>query len=286
MDMRLRNSATYVGLLCVTLLAHNVRADTLADQLCIVDFLEYNQGAVAGMIGGGALAGGADLDAQIVDDFSVPTGEEFGFIITDVTFDYLAVLGAGAPPSTLIEIFPDVGGVPAEMSVYAEIHSTTSSNWTPLQPSFDGERHHASGLEIRLDAGRYWISMQPVTITGATWRGTGDLLFPVQNTEMSVCVAEPGSPTHFRESGLDPDPPHDGSLGFGPLAGGRCVSPSDGPCPDFTKLADPRIGLGDGESSFKVEGVPAPEPAAGSLALAAVATLLALRRRDGGIKRI
>ena len=227
--------------------AHSV---TLVDQLWIVDNLDYQQGAVASVIGGGPLNGGTDLDSQIVDDFTVTAP---GFVITDVTFDYLAFLGAGAPPRSLIEIFPEVGGVPGEIPVYSALHSTTWSSWTPLQPSFDGERHTASGLNILLGPGDYWIGMQPITITGQDWGGTGDILFPVQHTDTAPAV-----PSYFREPGLQPDVNHDGSLGFGPFPGGRCMGGL--PCPDFTLLSDDRIGLADGDTSFKVEGFVVPEP--------------------------
>ncbi len=255
--MRLRIPAVSLAALWLALPLCSADADVLVDQLCIVDFLEYDQGSVASIVGGAAA--GMEVDSQIVDDFVVPVGDGLGFVVTDVTFDYLAFLGAGSPPSTVVEVFPDAGGVPSEVPVYTGIHATTSTSWTPLQPLFKGERHRASGLAIELAPGRYWIGMQPITITGAVWLGTGDILFPVQNTAFRTCVGAPGFPTHFREPGLDPDFPHDGSLGFGPLPGGLCTSPS-GPCPDFTRLADSRIDLGDGPTSFKVEGVPVEAP--------------------------
>jgi len=107
-------------------ISNSALADTLVDQLCIVDLLEYDQGSTVGMIGGALLAG-MDIDSQLVDDFTVRRGTGEGFLITAVTFDYLAFLGAGSPPSSLIEIFPDDGGAPSEVPVYSAIHSATST---------------------------------------------------------------------------------------------------------------------------------------------------------------
>ena len=226
---------------CAAVLTGTVTADTLVDQLWIVDTFEYDQGAIVSVIGGWSLMGGDDYDSQVVDDFTVPAP---GFTITDVWFDYLCFWGGGAPPTSLIEVFPDVGGRPGEIPVAHALVGVTSTSWTPIVPGLKGERHHASGLAIELPAGHYWISMQPITIQ--SWVANGDIYWPVQDTD----IAPPGD-TFFREPGIDPDVNPEGILGFGPLPGGRCMGP-EGPCPDF--ITTQEEGLDAGDTSFRVDG--------------------------------
>ncbi|MGB2984401.1 MAG: PEP-CTERM sorting domain-containing protein [Phycisphaerae bacterium] len=251
-----------ITIVCVGLLTATVVADTLVDQLGIVDGYAYDQSSVASVIGGWSLVGG-DHDSQVVDDFTVPAP---GYFITDVWFDYLAYWGGGAPPNSLIEVFPDVGGRPGEVSVAHEIVGATSTSWTPIVPGLHGERHHASGLAIELAAGHYWIGMQPITIQ--SWGGNGDIYYPVQDTDVP-----PAGDTFLREPGIDPDVNHEGSLGFGPLyvAGGLNV-------PDFITTQQEQ-GLCAGDSSFRVDGVAVPEPATLTLLAGAAFAFASSRRR-------
>jgi len=227
-------------LVCIGGLAGTAGAATLVDQLWIVDTYAYDQGAIASVIGGWSLLG-EDHDSQVVDDFTVP---EPGYTITDVWFDYLCFWGGGALPKALIEVFPDAGGYPGETAVAAVVADITSTSWTPIVPGLKGERHHASGLAVRLDAGHYWIAMQPISLQ--SWGGNGDIYYPVQETDVA-----PVGDTFFREPGSDPDVNHEGSLGFGPLyaAGGRGE-------PDF--ITTQAEGLAAGDSSFRVDGVVSP----------------------------
>ncbi len=221
-------------------LASPLAAETLVDQLWIVDDFAYEQGVIVSAIGG-RLAG-ADYDSQVVDDFTVP---DPGYTITDVWFDYLCFLGGEAPPASLIEVFPDIGGRPGEIAVAHAFAQTTSEGWTPTIPGLKGERHHASDLNVRLPAGHYWISMQPITL--AVFQGghaNGDIYYPLQDTSVA-----PVFQTFFREPGIDPDVNHDGALGFGPLLDARRV-------PDF--ISTQEEGLDAGDTSFRVDGVVSP----------------------------
>lgn len=227
-----------LAVVCAAVLTGTVTADTLVDQLWIVDDHAYDQGSIASVIGGSAVTGDA-YDSQVVDDFTVPAP---GFTITDVWFDYLCWWGFGAPPTSLIEVFPDVGGRPGEVAVAHAFVGVTFTPWPPIVHGLKGERHHASGLAIELPAGHYWIGMQPISLQG--WGGFGDIYWPVQDTDIP-----PAGDTFFREPGIDPDVHHDGSLGFGPLLYILGV-------PDFiTTVAG---GLDAGDTSFRVDGVAGP----------------------------
>ncbi len=246
-----------IAFLGLAVLAGTATADTLVDQTWIVDTYAYDQMAAASTIGGWSVMGD-DYDGQVVDDFTVPAP---GYTITDVWFDYIAYWGGGAPPTSLIEIFPDAGGYPGEVAVAHDFVGATSAPWAPIIPGASGERHHASGLAIDLAPGHYWIGMQPITLQ--SWGGNGDVYLPVQDIDIS-----PSGDTYLREPGIDPDINHEGSLGFGPLLSALGV-------PDFvTPVAG---GMDAGDSSFRVDGFPIPEPA--TLGLLTLGALAVLNRR-------
>lgn len=243
---RTRQPALLVAALALLLVAP-ARADVLIDQLYIVDDDLYDQGAIPSVIGAGRLLG-ADGDLQVVDDFFVP---EPGFVISEVSFDYICFFGAGAQPFTLVEIFPDDSGRPDEDPVYSELHSATSARWFPPPLGFTGERHTVSGLSVALPPGRHWIGMQPITVTGSPWGGSGDVYYSIQDID-----APPQLTSHLRESGLDPDTGHEGSHGFGPFGGGTCMDPAQGPCTNFEPFNGLKIGREAGDSSFRILGEP------------------------------
>jgi hypothetical protein len=245
------------------LLNGTVTAATLVDQLWIVDNHAYDQGVVGSVIGGAPFNEGVAVDTQVVDDFTVPAP---GYIITDVVFDYLAAFGGGAEPFSLIEVFPDAGGYPSEVPVAYDLVSVTSDIWFPIFPLAMGARHHASGLAIELPPGHYWIGMQPISLIGGDWGGTGSIYLPVQDTD-----SQPAGHTFLREPGMDPDVNHEGSLGFGPLSYVLDV-------PNFITTVDE--GLAAGDTSFRVDGVAVPDPTTLSLLAATTFAFASGRKRS------
>ena len=226
-------------------------AEVLFDNLYITDQQLYSLGNGAAI--GGYSTFGVDYDLQMADDFVVPGA--LPYMITDVTMDFIGFLGGSN--DVLVEIFADNGGMPAESPI---AYAITTPSITPFNDwmGYIGQRMTAT-LNVQLNAGSYFIAMQPLTCSGF---GNGDWYYQLVMDDNNPI----GATRHHRDAGQDVN--HNGNLGFGPFGGGYGTNdwlPSSG------------VGYTNGDMVFKVEGYVIPAP--GALALLGLAGLARRRRR-------
>lgn len=212
------------------------------------------------IIGGAVSFNGTMTDHQVSDDFTLTSETKLTRIIADF---YHAPPLATPAEGWLVEIFPDIGGLPAEEPRYAittmnvtRIGSFPAGAISPNPNTPDNRSTFEFDLTdrcVELDPGTWWISLVAVDTTpfGVTYRWVG-LTETVLN----------GSVAAFRNGGLD----HGNNLP-GTTSGAQDWTPT-------TLIANSN----PWELSMRLEGMIVPAPTS-ALALAAAAAGTARRRR-------
>lgn len=144
------------------LTAPTLYADVVYDTLGMVSDQSYD--GVHGNAIGGRGVFGTTYDLQACDDFSIALQN---FAINEL--DQASVCYFGSAPADLaIRIYPDVNGIPGENPIFDQL-AIGDLGGTLSATEFDDEQFGFAGLilsvrdiSIPLDAGRYWIDLQPV----------------------------------------------------------------------------------------------------------------------------
>src|SRR5882672_10268679 len=123
--------------------------------------LAYNEGYPNMWSGLGAV--GTLFDVQVADDFTLSSPS----MITGVTADYLTFQGLVPAEGVTVSFYADLSGMPANtasLSVLATPAQVTLAPFTDVVfPSvgFFGVTLDVHGLHIQLDAGTWWVNIQP-----------------------------------------------------------------------------------------------------------------------------
>lgn len=207
------------------------QAEILYDTLWIVDE------DVADAGNGNAISGmsvfGVIYDLQLCDDYEISSGP---YEITRMIVDYMNFNGGGYVPGTdvLVEVFDDLGGVPAELPT----HQVTNT-WSSVEVINISWWGPGTRIIVDLDSGSvvnntgmWWSAVTPVDLTA-----TGDWYYEVRQY---------GAPIYSDTHGRDGGSAH-GTLYDGPYDGGYGIT-------SWTSMAD--LGYTAGNSSRRIEGQP------------------------------